>query len=334
MKKTTIADVAKHANVSKSTVSQYLNQRYDYMGEQTKKRIEKAIEELNYSPNILARGLKQKSSTTIGVIVANILHVFSTQVIRAIEDFCNEKDFHVIVCNADDDPVKEKRYIEMLRAKQVDGIIAFPTGENVELYKGIIEGNYPVVFMDRLIPEIPINTILLDNEQAAFLAVDEFVKKGHERIGVVSPPLTQKVTPRFERIQGYKKALEHHGIRVEPTYILSGEIEEMHRKLKEMMCLPIPPTALLAINDRTLIEILTYTKEEQLRIPDDLALINVDDVSFASIYNPALTTIAQPAFEMGKKAAEVLFDLMHDKNLSTDTKVYRFKPELIIRESC
>lgn len=334
MKKTTIADVAKHANVSKSTVSQYLNQRYDYMGEQTKERIEKAIAELKYSPNILARGLKQKSSTTIGVIVANILHVFSTQVIRAIEDFCNEKDFHVIVCNADDDPVKEKRYIDMLRAKQVDGIIAFPTGENVELYKGIIAENYPVVFMDRLIPGITINTILLDNEQAAFLAVDEFVKKGHQRIGMVSPPLTQNVTPRFERMEGYKKALEHHGIQFHPDYILSGEIEEMHRKLKQMMCLPIPPTAILAINDRTLIEILTYTKEEQLRIPEDLALINVDDVSFAGIYNPALTTIAQPAFEMGKKAAEVLFDLMRDKNVSADAKVYRFKPELIVRESC
>ncbi|MBP2076090.1 LacI family DNA-binding transcriptional regulator [Oceanobacillus polygoni] len=333
MKKTTIADVAKHANVSKSTVSQYLNQRYDYMGEQTKERIEKAIAELKYSPNILARGLKQKSSTTIGVIVANILHVFSTQVIRAIEDFCNEKDFHVIVCNADDDPVKEKRYIDMLRAKQVDGIIAFPTGENVELYKGIMEENYPVVFMDRLIPGITINTILLDNEQAAFLAVNEFVKKGHERIGVVSPPLTQKVTPRFERMEGYKKALEHHGIEFNPDYILSGEIEEMHTKLKKMMRLPVPPTAILAINDRTLIEILTYTKEEQVRIPEDLALINVDDVSFASIYNPALTTIAQPAFEMGKKAAEVLFDLIRDKGLSADVKVYRFKPELIVRES-
>src|SRR5690625_1459685 len=121
MKAITIADVAKHAGVSKSTVSQYLNKRYNYMGEKTKLRIEQAVAELGYSPNIVARSLKQKSTTTIGVIVANILHVFSTQVIRAIEDFCNDMNFHVIVCNADDDPVKEKRYIDMILAMQVDG---------------------------------------------------------------------------------------------------------------------------------------------------------------------------------------------------------------------
>src|SRR5690554_6439026 len=133
MKRITIADVAKHAGVSKSTVSQFLNKRYDYMGEDTKKRIEDSIKQLHYRPNILARSLKQKSTTTIGIIVANILHNFSTQVMRAIEDVCHKYDFHVIVCNADDNPDKEKNYIEMLQAKQVDGIILFPTGDNEEL---------------------------------------------------------------------------------------------------------------------------------------------------------------------------------------------------------
>src|SRR5699024_12565253 len=96
---------------------------------------ERAIKELEYSPNMVARSLKQKSSTTIGVIVANILHVFSTQVIRAIEDFCHDKRFHVIVCNADDNPNKEKKYIEMLRTKQVDGIITFPSVDSLDLYQ-------------------------------------------------------------------------------------------------------------------------------------------------------------------------------------------------------
>ncbi|MFB4475856.1 LacI family DNA-binding transcriptional regulator, partial [Oceanobacillus caeni] len=185
MRRITISDVAEHAGVSKSTVSQYLNKRYDYMGKKTKERIEHAVKELGYSPNIIARSLKQKSTMTIGVIVANILHVFSTQVIRAIEDFCNEKDFHVIICNADDDPEKEKRYIEMLQSKQVDGIIAFPTGGNVELYKALIEVQFPVVFMDRIIPGIEIDTVILDNEKASFLAVEEFLRKGYREIGML-----------------------------------------------------------------------------------------------------------------------------------------------------
>src|SRR5699024_6039835 len=114
-------------------------------------------------------GLKQKSTTTIGVIIANILHEFSTQVIRAIEDVCNEMDFHIIVCNADDNPEKERKYIEMLWAKQADGIIIFPTGGNIDLYKQMKSDDYPVVFLDRHVPDLEITSILLNNKSAATL---------------------------------------------------------------------------------------------------------------------------------------------------------------------
>src|SRR5690625_4120323 len=146
------------------------------MGVKTKEKIKVAIKDLGYQPNIVARSLKLKKTTTIGVIVANILHELSTHVIRAIEDVCNELEFHMIVCNADDEPEKEKRYIEMLRAKQIDGIIIFPTGGNLELYKQMSLENYPLIFMDRLISEVSITSVLLNNELAVSLAVDEFVK--------------------------------------------------------------------------------------------------------------------------------------------------------------
>src|SRR5699024_6378556 len=123
-KRVTISDVAQHAGVSKSTVSQYLIRRHDYMGKNTKEKIERAIKELEYSTNMVARSLKQNASTTTGVIAANILHVFSTQVIRALEDCCHDEGFHVVVCNADDNRNKDKIYIDMVRATQVDGIIA------------------------------------------------------------------------------------------------------------------------------------------------------------------------------------------------------------------
>jgi LacI family transcriptional regulator, kdg operon repressor len=329
-----MADVAKHAGVSKSTVSQYLNQRYDYMGEKTKKRIELAIEELDYRPNIIARGLKQKSTMTIGVIVANILHVFSTQVIRAIEDFCNESNYHIIVCNADDDPVKEKRYIEMLRAKQVDGIIAFPTGGNIELYKGLLKDKYPVVFMDRVLSEVQIPTVLLDNEKASLLAVDYLVKNGYEKIGMITPPLSPYVTPRLERTNGYKKGLQKHNIPLNPNYLINCEIPDIQAKIDQMLTQTDSPEALIALNDLVLFEILKYTKEQQIKIPEDLALIGIDEVSFASFYSPALTTIAQPAFEMGKKAAELLLERIKNKQTDTVSEIYRFEATLIKRESC
>jgi LacI family kdg operon repressor len=139
MEKVTMADVAKEAGVSKSTVSQYLNKRYEYMSEKTKQKIKEAIEQLGYQPNYLARSLKQKRTSMVGVIVANILHYFSTSVTRGIEDFCQEHDLHAIVCNADDNPEKEKKYIEMLRAKQVDGLIVLQIGQNNDLYHRMVE---------------------------------------------------------------------------------------------------------------------------------------------------------------------------------------------------
>jgi LacI family transcriptional regulator, kdg operon repressor len=333
MKRVTISDVAEHANVSKSTVSQYLNKRFDYMAESTKNRIEEAIRELNYQPNIVARSLKQKSTTTIGVIVANILHNFSTQVIRAIEDICHEHDFHLIVCNADDDPGKEKRYIEMLRAKQVDGIILFPTGENVGLYKGMVKEDYPVVFIDRTVANVPIPSFLLDNEKAAGLAVQHLIDKGYERIGVITNVI-RNVPTRMERINGYKKTLQNNGIAINEKYIKSLEINKVQEELEKMLSMEQPIQAILAGNDLTLMEILKYAKKNGLRIPDDLAIIGIDDVSFASFYEPALTIVAQPASEIGKMAAEQLLAKVQKSDSLGNQDEYRFEPTLIVRNSC
>ncbi|WP_017729390.1 LacI family DNA-binding transcriptional regulator [Halalkalibacterium ligniniphilum] len=333
MKKITMLDVAKRANVSKSTVSQYLNGRYDYMGEKTRKRIEKAIAELNYQPNIVARSLKQKRTSTIGVIIANILHSFSTEVIRAIEDICHQHDYHVIVCNADDEPEKEKKYIEMLKAKQVDGLIVFPTGGNLDLYQSMVSENYPLVFIDRSVPGIAVDSVLLNNEKAAKLAVDYFVQHGYERIGIVTTSLLRNITPRLERLSGYRKALEEHGLPMKDEYIVATQIEQISSALGKMFTSESPPDALLAANDLALMEVLEFVKENQLEIPNQIALIGIDNTAFAHIYSPTLTTIKQPTFEMGKKAAERLFESIEGKSTSKQTVICRFEPEIIERES-
>jgi LacI family transcriptional regulator, kdg operon repressor len=333
MKAVTMADVARHANVSKSTVSQYLNKRYEYMGDETKKRIEAAIVELGYKPNIVARSLKQKTTSTIGVIVANILHVFSTQVIRAIEDICHEQDFHIIVCNADDNPDKEKRYIEMLRAKQIDGMIIFPSGENVDLYESMVREKYPVVFVDRSIPNVNIQSIMLDNEKAASLAVQHFISKGYDRIGMITTSI-RNVTPRKERVNGYRKALQENGLDFYAEYVSSVDIPEIQGEVERLLALERPPQAILAGNDLALFEILKFVKERKLQIPSDLAIIGIDDVSFANLFTPPLTTVAQPAFEMGTEAAELLLSKRKKEKAGMAQSISRFEPKLIVRESC
>lgn len=324
-----MADVAKAAGVSKSTVSQFLNKRFDYMGEETRIRIKLAIEELGYQPNIIARSLKQKRTSTIGVIVANILHSFSTQVIRAIEDTCRENDFHVIVCNADDDPGKEEKYIQMLLAKQVDGLVIFPTGGNLELYDSMVKVNYPVVFIDRIIEGVAIDAFLLDNESASLLAVEHLVNQGHQRIGMVTPSVERRITPRVERIKGYKKALQKYGLPENEGYVKSMEMEELKFGLEEMFSLPEPPTALIATNDLSLFEVLKFAKERNLEIPEDLAVIGIDNVPFASIFEPSLSVLSQPTFEIGNKAAEVLLHKIENRDDVAEAKVHRFQSTLL-----
>lgn len=332
MKTVTMADVAKYANVSKSTVSQYVNKRFDYMSEDTKNRIEETIRTLDYRPNILARSLKQKSTTTIGVIVANILHTFSSQIIRTIEDVCNEADFHVMVCNADDDPVKEKKYIEMLRAKQVDGIIILPTGVNVELYKEMVDNKYPVVFVDRTVADVPIPSVMLDNEKAAEIAVQHFVENGFDRIGIITN-IVKNITPRKERVEGYIEAMLKNGLEIRGEYIKNLEVSAVQKGLEEMLALPNPPQAILAGNDLVLIEVLKLVKKQSIRIPKDLAVIGIDEVSFSAFYEPGLTIIEQPAIQIGRKAAELLLNKIQTKEAGNDKAVYRFDPKLVVRES-
>src|SRR5699024_3994267 len=208
----TIIDVAKKANVSKSTVSQYLNKRYKYMSLETKARINEAIEELNYIPNHVGRSLRQKKTAMIGVIVANILHNFSTQFTRGIEDICNEHGIQVILCNADDNPIKERHYIEMLKARQVDGLFVFPTGDNHDLYEEMLKANFPLVFIDRSVDELDIDAVLIDNFKATSLAVEHFKSNVFKNMGILTTTLVNQVTTRIERIEGFKKVLSHHNL--------------------------------------------------------------------------------------------------------------------------
>ncbi|QPA32622.1 LacI family DNA-binding transcriptional regulator [Thermaerobacillus caldiproteolyticus] len=329
MRRVTMADVAKEAGVSKSTVSQFLNKRYEHMGDETKEKIRAAIEKLGYRPNYIARSLKQKRTAMIGIIVANIMHRVSTEISRAIEDYCHEHDMHAIVCNADDDPVKERKYIEMLRARQVDGLIVFPTGENIELYKQMEKENYPIVFVDRKIDGVNVNTIVVNNKEATHQAVSHLIQKGHRKIAIVTPPLT--IYPRIERVNGYKQALRDYSIKIKPEYMISTDIKNILSQLKTVFTLPEKPTALVAGNDLSFFEVMTFIKENRVCIPQDLAIVVFDNIPFANISNPTITTIAQPAYEMGKKAAELLLKQINKERVGSE--LYTFPCKLIIRES-
>ena len=207
IKAVTIEDVAKEAGVSKSTVSQFLNKRYEYMSQATKENIERIIAEMHFQPNHFASNLKKRKTKMVGIIVANIRHVFSTEIIRIIEQKLQEQGIQVIICNADDEPEKEMGYIQLLSTRNVDGLIIFPTGSNFAEYSRLINDKTPVVFIDRKIEGILADTVLLDNEAASYLAVSTLIEHGRDRIAMLTQPVDHQISPRVERIEGYKKAL-------------------------------------------------------------------------------------------------------------------------------
>ncbi|TQR18254.1 LacI family DNA-binding transcriptional regulator [Psychrobacillus soli] len=333
MNKVTMADVAQKAGVSKSTVSQFINNRFQYMADSTQERIRDVINELGYIPNFTAKSLKQKKSATIGVIVANILHNFSTEIIRSIEDECGFNNFHLFVCNADDDPDKERDYIDMLVAKQVDGLIIFPTNGNVDLYQRLKLANFPIIFVDRKIDEPLYPTILLDNKKAAELAVESILQKNRKDIALVATSIIRNVTPRVERINGFKEALLDNGIEPNLDWIIAVDRENIKSQLEKVWSSNIRPKAFFATNDLSLIELLKFIRENNIQIPQDVSVIAIDDSPFLEISNPPVTVIKQPTFEMGKEAVRKLLLLMTEESLENTYDIKRYAPTLIERKS-
>jgi len=333
MKKITMQDVALKAGVSKSTVSQYINSRFEFMSVATKHRVEEAIKELGYIPNHIAKSLKQKKTGTIGVIVANILHTFSTEIIRAIEDECEKNGFHLFVCNADDQPAKERSYIDMLVAKQVDGLIIFPTNGNNDYYKQLKNAEFPIVFVDRVINEPIFPTLLLDNESASQIAVDLLVKKGRSKIGLVSTSIAQNVTPRVERIKGFRKTLASHNLSIKEDWIIAEKRQEIGSRLQELWESGNRPEAFFATNDLALIELLKFIKKNNLAIPEDIGVIAIDDSPFLEMATTPISVIKQPTFEIGQNAAETLLQLIVSKDFKDQYEEQRYQPILVERES-
>ncbi|WP_430535156.1 LacI family DNA-binding transcriptional regulator [Listeria rocourtiae] len=331
-KSITIGDVAKKAGVSKSTVSQYLNKRYEYMSQNTREKIEQIIHELNFHPNESARNLKNRKTTIVGIVVANIRHAFSTEMIRIIENKLEEQNIYVIICNADDNPKKEEYHIRALLSRKVDSLIIFPTETNASIYQQVVEEEIPVVFIDRIVDGLLVDTILLDNQTAASLAVSALVANGHRKIAMLTLPTASAISPRIERIEGYKMALETYNIPFNADFIYSDELHALQAGLAKMFQSADKPNALIAGNDLVLREILHFLKVQQLTIPSDVAVIGIDDVSYADIYQPSLTTIAQPTEKMGLKVAEIILTRLQNK-VKKEPNVYRFVPELKQRES-
>ena len=313
MKKAKLTDVAKRAKVSNSTVSQYINGRFDYMSKETQLRIRAAVKELDYTPNHVARSLKSTKTQTIGVIVRDITGFDTSQTIRGVDDFCKANQYNAFIYNTDFNPETEAQSLAALYQMGVDGIIIAGSGKNTALINEYIEKGMPIVHFQIEYDGLEKNLVLSDYRKAAFEATSYLISLGHSRICFFTQSFTN-VKSRYERFLGYKDALTAHAIAFDDALV-----QYWHRETgfevspKALLAEETPPTAMFSQHLAITTELLAYLNQENIAIPTDVSLIGFDDIPMAEFFKVPITVVKQEPYIIGKEAAKVLFEVMKNK---------------------
>lgn len=301
----TIRDVAKRAGVAPITVSRVINNS-GYVNEKTRARVEAAIADLGYVPNVLARSLRSRRTNTLGLILTDISNPFWTTVARGVEDAASDAGFNVILCNTDESEAEQDKYLHVLIQKQVDGVLLVPARSAVEPIKFIQSQNTSVVVLDRRIPSSQADAVRCDSEGGAYQLTRLLLSLRHRRIAMLSGP--QGVSTAEDRVTGFRRALADAGANVDaaPVYYGKFSLESGYDMTMQALAQTPRPSALFAGNNFIAIGALRALRDAGLRVPEDLALVGFDDLPADLVVDPFLTVAAQPAYEMGRQATELL----------------------------
>lgn len=328
-----IKDVASRAGISATTVSAYLNKSAP-VNKATAKKIKEAIEELGYKPNLIARSLRQKKTNTIGLIVGNILSHFYSVIAKSVEDTARKYGFRTILCNGDDDHQKELEYIKVLESSRVEGIILTPTGKNGGYIKEIIESGMKIVFIDRLVDGVNCNGVIVDNENGSYKAVKHLIEQGYKRIGIISGSMD--ITTGKERLDGYLKALREANLPENDDFVKIGDFKKESgvNLSKELLEGKNIPDAIFSTNLEITKGVLTVIRQMGLKVPEDIGLVSFDDSDLTQLFNPPITVISQPVYEIGSTAMEIMInEIKSDKNVEKVPIKKILKTKLIKRAS-
>ncbi len=329
MKKNTIKDIALHANVSTATVSHVINNTR-FVEKETKDRVLKAIEKLDYRPNILAQGLKGKGTKTIGIIIADIRESFFASIVKAVELCLRKEKFSLILCDSEDTVRQEKIHLDLLLQKGVEGVIFAPINMH-ETYSSLQTSHVPVVQIDRKTYGIKSDYIGIDNLQSARIATEHLCEHGYTRIGFIGYEAT--VYTMKKRMEGYEDALSQRNIFDEHRIkIVSYSDKAMKESIKDWILKGNIDAVLCAV-DEICFPTLEAIEELGLRIPDDIGLISFDDSKWLKYLKTPITVVRQPLEKMGRTAAETLITRIQHPSKSDYLNI-QFETELIIRGSC
>jgi LacI family transcriptional regulator len=327
----TIQDVAKRAGVAPVTVSRYINSS-GYCSAETRNRIETAISELGYVPNRLASGLRSKHTNTLALVLTDITNPFFTTIARGVEDTASDAGYTVLFCNTDESIAEERKYLHMLLEQRVGGIILVPSLSITESVDFVQDHGTPVVVLDRRIPGVRADVVRCDSVQGAYDLARLLISLGHQRIAVLSGP--QGTTTATDRVVGVQRALAEAGLELSDGLEYYGCFTQQsgHDLTYEAMKQDPRPTAIFAANNFIAIGALKALRELGLRVPEDVALVGFDDLPAALIVSPFLTVAAQPAYEMARKATEILLTRLSGHETDPYQEIV-LPPEIVIRQS-
>jgi LacI family transcriptional regulator len=328
----TITDVAKLAGVSPVTVSRVINDA-PLVNLKTRARVEQAIRELGYVPNVAAASLRSKRTRSLALILPDVTNTFWTTVARGVEDTAQSRGYSVFLCNTDEDLAKQARYLEFVASQRVDGVVIAPCGRDAGNLARLRDRDIPTVVVDRCIDGWETDTVLGDSLSGAYALVKHLIGLGHRRIAIISGP--HNTSTAEDRTTGYCIALSEAGIAPDPRLIQRGEYrtasgEELAYQLLDENP---APTAIFAANNAISMGVIDAAAKRGLRIPQDLALVCFDDLPSISHLFPFLTVVVQPVYEMGVNAAQLLLSRL-DAAAPLDPRHVVLPTRMIVRHSC
>ncbi|HEV2419205.1 MAG TPA: LacI family DNA-binding transcriptional regulator [Terriglobia bacterium] len=330
---TTIKEVAKKARVSVGTVSNVLTGAIPVSPKRSD-RVLAVIQELGYKPNHIARSLKLRHTKMLGMIISDITNPFFSHLVRGAEDAALKHKYLLLTFNTDDRIERERQAIEVLRERQVDGIllVVAPTDSGYSHITETLDKGTPVVCLDRVPPKIQVDSVTVNSVKATQDCVRHLIEMGHKEIAILTGSIALQ-TAR-QRLQGYKKALAEAGIAVKQEYIRQGEFRASsgYELGKSLLSAPLRPTAVFCSNGMMALGVLKAVEELGLRCPDDLAVAVFDDLPLAEVVRPHLTSVAQPAYSVGYEGAELLMQKIAKKSAGKPVRIV-LPTQLKIRES-
>ena len=326
-----IRDVAKLAHVAPITVSRYINNS-GYCSPETRARVEAAIAELEYVPNRLASGLRSKRSNAMALVLTDITNPFFTTIARGVEDVASQAGFTVIFCNTDESVSKEQMYVQMLLERRVDGILLVPALSGLDSVSLIKKQGIPIVLLDRRAPDLQTDVVLCDSKAGAYELTRLLLSLGHREIAILNGP--SGVSTSEDRFSGYRRALGEAGITPNQRFECFGAFnqESGFEMTTKVMAGTSKPTAIFATNNFLAIGVLKALQELGLRVPDDVAVVGFDDLPPALVTFPFLTVAAQPAYEIGRKATEILLKKIGREDSGPYQEVM-LPAEIVVRKS-